>query len=104
MTNKEVKENQKTDEQMMQKALRIAPSKREILRMPKEYLLQHNALIFHKASSLSSAQRRMVQERVAYGLNKNTITTEREQCIILTIFVIINSVYSFQKMISLENI
>jgi len=60
----------------MQKALRIAPSKKEILRMPKEYLLQHNALIFHKASSLSSAQRRMVQERVAYGLNKNTITTE----------------------------
>lgn len=56
--------------------IRIAPSKRVILQMPKDILLKHNALIFHKGSSLSSSQRKLVQQRVAYGLNKGTIKPE----------------------------
>jgi len=58
------------------KTIRISPSKKAILGLPYDILLKHNALIFHKGSSLSSTQRRMVQDRVAYGLNKNIITTE----------------------------
>lgn len=56
--------------------IRIAPSKRVILQMPKDILLKHNALVFHKGSSLSSKQRRLVQERVAYGINSGTIKPE----------------------------
>lgn len=58
------------------RSLKIAPSKRAILQLPKELLLKHNALIFHKGSSLSSTQRKMIVERVAYGINRGTITTE----------------------------
>jgi hypothetical protein len=59
------------------KTLRLTPSRRVILGLTNDHLVKHNALIFHKGSSLSSAQRKMVQERVAYGLNKGTITTEQ---------------------------
>ena len=58
------------------KSIKIAPSKRQILQLPKDLLLKHNALIFHKGSSLSSTQRKMVIERVAYGINRGTIKTE----------------------------
>lgn len=58
------------------KSLRIAPSKRQILQLPKDLLLKHNALIFHKGSSLSSSQRKMVQARVAYGVSNDTIKTQ----------------------------
>ena len=44
--------------------------------MPNDILLKHNALIFHKGSSLSSSQRRMVQDRVAYGISRGTIKPE----------------------------
>jgi hypothetical protein len=53
--------------------IKIAPSKRAILQLPKDLLIKHNALIFHKGSSLSSTQRKMVQERVAYGVNRGII-------------------------------
>lgn len=56
--------------------LKIAPSKRAVLQMPKEILLKHNALIFHKGSSLSSSQRKMVQDRVVYGINRGWIKPE----------------------------
>lgn len=56
--------------------VKIAPSKRDILELPKDLLLKHNALIFHKGSSLSAAQRKLVQGRVAYGIKRGTITTE----------------------------
>jgi hypothetical protein len=59
------------------KSLKIAPSKRAILGLSSDHLLKHNALIFHKGSSLSSAQRRMVQDRIAYGINKGTISTDQ---------------------------
>lgn len=58
------------------KKIRIAPSKRTIFQMPKDILLKHNALVFHKASSLSSTQRKLVQERVAYGLSRDVIKPE----------------------------
>jgi len=55
------------------KRLKIAPSKQAILQMPYDILIKHNALIFHKGSSLSSAQRKMVKERVAYGIKRGLI-------------------------------
>ena len=64
------------DPSQIARSLRIAPSKREILQLPKDLLLKHNALVFHKGSNLSSTQRKMIQDRVAYGLNKGTIKPE----------------------------
>jgi len=58
------------------KAVRIAPSKRAILQMPKDILLKHHALVVHKISSFSSTQRRLIQERVAYGVSKERIKPE----------------------------
>jgi len=59
------------------KSLKISPSKKKILNMTKDQLLKYNALIFHKGcKTLSSSERSMVQERIAYGLNRSTITTE----------------------------
>lgn len=59
------------------KKLKIAPSKRRVLRMTKDELLQYNALIFHKAcQSLSSSERRMVQDRITYGVSKGLITPQ----------------------------
>lgn len=58
------------------RGMKMAPSKRKVYQMPKDILLKHNALVFHKGSSLSSTQRRLVQTRVAYGLNNGTIKTE----------------------------
>ena len=61
-----------SNEQIIKKlneSLRLAPSKRAIYNLTKDLLLKHNALIFHKGSSLSSAQRKMVQERISYGIN-----------------------------------
>ena len=71
-----IDEAPKLDPSKIARNLRIAPSKRQILQLPKDLLLKHNALIFHKASSLSAAQRKLVQGRVAYGINKGTIKTE----------------------------
>lgn len=56
--------------------LRIKPSLREVLSLPKDLLLKHNALIALKASSLSSTKRKMVQERVSTLVKLNKITTE----------------------------
>lgn len=63
----------------MSNTIRIAPSKMAILQLSKESLLKFNALIFHKACSLSSSQRKMIQERVAYGINKGTIKPSEVQ-------------------------
>ena len=74
---KEAVNNGSFDIGEMAKSLKIAPSLKKILNMTKDQLLQYNALIFHKGcKSLSSAERKMVQDRVAYGLNKEAITTE----------------------------
>ena len=77
---KEIKEdisNSDLDMGELAKKLKIAPSKRRVLQMTKDELLQYNALIFHKAcQSLSSSERRMVQDRISYGINKGSITTK----------------------------
>ena len=57
-------------------AVRVAPSKRSIIQMPKDILLKHNALVVHKISSFSSTQRRLIQQRVAYGVSKGRIKPE----------------------------
>tara|TARA_R110002050_G_scaffold319_4_gene2028 strand:- start:860 stop:1156 length:297 start_codon:yes stop_codon:yes gene_type:complete len=58
------------------RALKIPPSKKAILQMPYHILIKHNALIFHKGSSLSSAQRKMVQDRVTYCVSKGLVKIE----------------------------
>ena len=63
ITVEEIKQQMTADD--LAKTLRLAPSKRVILGLTNDHLVKHNALIFHKGSSLSSAQRKMVQERVA---------------------------------------
>lgn len=75
ITVEDIKRQMNADD--LAKTLRLSPSKRAILGLTNDHLVKHNALIFHKGSSLPSAQRKMVQERVAYGLNKGTITTEQ---------------------------
>ena len=66
----------KLDPSAINRKLKIAPSKRAIFNLPKPLLLKHNALIFHKASSLSSTQRKLVQNRVAYGVERGVIKPE----------------------------
>lgn len=56
--------------------LTIAPSKRRILEMDNKTLVANYALIVHKASSLSSTQRKMVKELVEYRIHKGTIKGE----------------------------
>ena len=76
------KDYQKLSENMglaafaLAKTIKIPPSERDILNLSNDLLVKHNALIFHKGSSLSSAQRSMVQNRIAYGLNRGTIQPE----------------------------
>ena len=77
VTNKDIRELlEGQDLSKIPKGFNIAPSKRAILALPADILIKHNALIFHKGSSLSSTQRKMVQERIAYGINKGTIKPE----------------------------
>lgn len=59
-----------------QRVLRIAPSKRRILDMTDKMLLDNYALIAHKASSLSSAQRKLLVNRVGYALKQKRISVD----------------------------
>jgi hypothetical protein len=56
---------------------RIAPSKMRVIEMDDKFLLANYALIAHKASSLSSAQRRLVKDRVAYAIKEGRFTMDR---------------------------
>tara|TARA_R110000787_G_scaffold76602_3_gene168767 strand:- start:20808 stop:21098 length:291 start_codon:yes stop_codon:yes gene_type:complete len=56
--------------------IKFSPSQKMVFSFDKQTLLKHNALILHKASSLSSRERKMVQERINYGTMGGTITTE----------------------------
>jgi len=56
--------------------MRIPPSKRRVLEMTDELLLKNYALIAHRASSLSSSQRKMVEARIAYGVREGRIKME----------------------------
>ena len=74
---------QLTEEQIvrMQEALYakglISPQKKRILGLPDNLLLQHYALIAHKGSSLSSRERQMVLERVAYAVQSKRLEMEQ---------------------------
>ncbi len=57
--------------------VRISPSKRVIYGMSDDELLKHHALIMHKASSFSSTQRKLIQTRIAHGIEKKRFTMER---------------------------
>ena len=72
----ELKQGKRSLSDFAKENIRIAPSKRQILQLPKDLLLKHNSLIFHKGSSLSSTQRKLVQERIAYGINRGIIKPE----------------------------
>lgn len=77
------KEEQLSEDQIarMKEALyvkgMISPQKERILGFPDDLLLQHYGLIAHKGSSLSSAERQMVFERVAYGVQSKKFTMEQ---------------------------
>jgi len=57
-------------------SIKIAPSKARILNMSFPILLENNAMIHAKQSSLSSSQRTYVKNRVAFLLNKKKISQE----------------------------
>jgi len=61
---------------MIQPIKGIPPSIARIIAMPTKLILEHNALISIKKSSLSSTQRKVVQFRVKYLLDKELITQE----------------------------
>lgn len=67
---------EKISEAVARRVLSIAPSKRRILDLNDKLLLDNYALIAHKASSLSSAQRKLVQVRVHYGVAQKRIKIE----------------------------
>lgn len=75
-----------------QRVMRISPSKRRVLEMTDDLLLSNYALIAHKASSLSSAQRNLVAARVAYGVRGGRITVDQ----------VANAVNNLTKMIEEE--
>lgn len=56
--------------------VKVSPTQRRVLSIPTDLLLKHYALIIYKASSLSSKERELVKERVAYKLAKKEITAE----------------------------
>mgnify|MGYP000415595297 CR=1 FL=1 len=67
---------QQLQEQMHVKGL-ISPQKRRILNLEDDLLLKHYGLIAHKGSSLSSQERQMVMERVAYGIKSKRFDMDR---------------------------
>lgn len=62
--SKSYKESQKVN------GIKLAPSKTRILKMPLELLIDHYTLIQLKKSSLPSAQRAMVNNRIKFSLEK----------------------------------
>lgn len=54
--------------------VKLSPSKSRILNMSYPVLIEHYALIQYKKSSLSANQRRWVENRVKYLLDKSTIS------------------------------
>ena len=63
----------------MSNKLKFSPTIARVYQMKKDILLQHHALVVHKASSLSRKQRDVVQLRVAYGLQEGLYTYEEVQ-------------------------
>jgi hypothetical protein len=66
----------KTTKQVKREGLKLTPTQKRMLQLPKDILIKYNALIVNHVSMMSAAERRMVIERVEYGLSKNTISKE----------------------------
>lgn len=67
---------EKFQEELQVKGL-LSPQKRRILNLEDDLLLQHYGLIAHKGSSLSSQERKMVMERVAYGIKSKRFDMDK---------------------------
>lgn len=63
--------------EMIRKMVRLSPSKRRIMDMSDEMLMQNYALIAHKASSLSSSQRKYLESRLGYAVKNLRIKMEQ---------------------------
>jgi hypothetical protein len=57
----------------------FTPSQNRILSMDKELLIKHYALVRHQVSKLSSEERRILSNRIQYGVEKGNITIEELQ-------------------------
>jgi len=63
--------------QVIKKAEKIfTPTQNRIFSMDKDILLGHYVLVLMKMSNLSAEERRLVINRVVFGVNKGTITEE----------------------------
>lgn len=63
--------------QVIKKAEKIfTPTQNRIFSMDKEILLGHYVLVLMKMSRLSAEERRLVINRVAFGITKGSITEE----------------------------
>jgi hypothetical protein len=76
MTDKIDIEDKAEVEKAARQMMRIPPSRRRVLEMTDKLLLSNYALIAHRASSLSSSQRKMVEARIAYGVRDGRIKME----------------------------
>tara|TARA_R100000951_G_scaffold74828_1_gene63072 strand:- start:10 stop:342 length:333 start_codon:yes stop_codon:yes gene_type:complete len=63
-------------EQMLVKGT-VSPQKKRILGLTDDLLLKHYALVAHKGSSLSSQERQMVLERVAYAVKTERLKMDQ---------------------------
>lgn len=61
------------EESTPQPKVKLSPSKARILNMPLPILIEHFSMIALKISTLSSAQRKLVQGRVKFNLSKGKI-------------------------------
>tara|TARA_R110000822_G_scaffold227017_2_gene359711 strand:+ start:8228 stop:8551 length:324 start_codon:yes stop_codon:yes gene_type:complete len=73
MTDKVEIEDKDNVEETSRQVMNISPSRRRILEMNDDMLLKNYALIVHRASSLSSAQRKMIEARIAYAIKKGRL-------------------------------
>lgn len=69
----QMKKNNRKNTSQDQK-LKLSPSKARILNMSYPVLVEHYALVEHKKSKLSAAQRQYVKNRVKYLQDKGTIS------------------------------
>lgn len=66
----------KEKEEMKEGRIKLSPSRARIFNMVKEVLIASYALIQYNASSLSSAQRKLVSARIQYLIDNGKITEE----------------------------
>jgi uncharacterized protein YrzB (UPF0473 family) len=57
----------------------FTPTQNRILTMDREFLIKHYALVRCKQSSMGAEERRILLNRIEYGVSKKTITVEELQ-------------------------